>query len=359
MDRTIHIKHIDTQPKGRTIAISDIHANLSGYRSLLKKIDYTPNLDRIVIVGDYIEKGTQNLETLHFIMDQCVNEDVHVVMGNCDFVCKNALYSYRLDFLKNILLMRRNSLLNEMASIIGIQVTKKTDMSWFCQQLRKHFLKELSFCNDTPHIIETKDTIYVHAALNGPDHYGDDFKEVINSSFFLKKNIYFPKRVVVGHMPVTEYCHTIADFNPIYDPSMNVYDIDGGNVVKKSGQLNALIFKDRMISMDSYDPLPEYEVLESVSERIQLPFFITWNGGKIDILQKKVHESYVYNKTIRRKFWVPNIFIKSGKANEYTNYQIPLNKGDTVKLVTTYGDKAQIKKNGKLGWTYLQALKKK
>ena len=65
-------------------------------------------------------------------------------------------------------------------------------------------------------MIETNDSLYVHAALQTPEHFGDDFKEVINASFFSEGNTYFPKRVIVGHMPVTEYCHRIADFNPYY-----------------------------------------------------------------------------------------------------------------------------------------------
>ena len=45
--------------------------------------------------------------------------------------------------------------------------------------------------------------------------------------------MHFHKKVIVGHLPVTEYCHSIASFDPIYDGSTNVYSIDGGNVVKK------------------------------------------------------------------------------------------------------------------------------
>ena len=44
------------------------------------------------------------------------------------------------------------------------------------------------------------------------------------------------------------------------------------------------------------------------------------------------------------------------KAYDYTNYEIPLKKGDTVKEVFAYQDKVQIKKNGILGWTYRSNL---
>ena len=105
MDRSIKIKTITQPPKGRTIAISDIHANLDGYQALLEKVRYQKGIDRLMIVGDFIEKGTKNLDTLHYLMKQSEQEDVHCIMGNCDFICKNVLYSYRLDFLHNILLI--------------------------------------------------------------------------------------------------------------------------------------------------------------------------------------------------------------------------------------------------------------
>lgn len=352
MDRSVKVKKLEAT-SGRTIAISDIHGNYDRYLALLKKIHYRPNQDRLILVGDFIEKGPKNLLLLRYIMHQAETEDVHVLMGNCDFTCKNVLYSYRLEFLRYILLMRKASVMHEMEAEIHYTFDENVDMADYCQMMRKYFLKELSFVNDLPHVIETPDTIYVHAALVDPEHYGSDFKEVINQSFFLKRNIYFPKRVVVGHMPVTEYCHRIANFDPIYDSKMNVYSIDGGNIVKKqSGQLNALIFDGHTIQTESIDELPEVQVIKDVEPGTQLPIFVTWNEGKVDILQKTSTHSLVYNSYLKRKFWVPNVFIQHGKANEYTTYEMSLKKGDTVKLVCTYDDKAQIKKNGILGWTY-------
>lgn len=357
MDRSIKVKKLDTDPKGRTIAISDIHADCDSYLALLDKIHYQKNVDRLIIVGDFLEKGIQNLEILHLLMKQAETEDIHLVMGNCDFVCKNALYSYRLNFLKKVLLQRKESILHEMAQAIGITFNEQTNMEVFAQKLRQHFLKELSFVNDLPHVIETNDSLYVHAALQTPEHFGDDFKEVINASFFSEGNTYFPKRVIVGHMPVTEYCHRIADFNPYYNSRMNVYSIDGGNVVKgKIGQLNALIFQDNHVSMDYVSHLPKIKVKHTTRPKNVLPFFITWNKGQVEIRKEKDHQLLVYNSYLNREFWVPKSYLVNGKANEYTNYEMPLAKGEIVELVRIDQKRAQIKKNGRLGWTYIDHL---
>ncbi|MGI6512544.1 MAG: metallophosphoesterase [Catenisphaera adipataccumulans] len=356
MNRNVVIRSLDAHA-GRTIIISDIHANLKAYHALLKKVGYRPQIDRLIIDGDFLEKGHDNLAILHELMRQSQTEDVHCIMGNCDFVCKNALYSYRLTFLRKILLMRPGSVLNEMGAELGLKIKPDTDMAVFCQTIRRHFLAELAFVNDLPHVIETPDTIIAHSAIQSPDHYGDDFREVINHSFYLREDLpRFEKRVVVGHMPVTEYCRRIASFNPIYDASRNIYSIDGGNVVKSSGQLNALILEGNRVSYASWDDLPETTVLEDVPAQTVLPFFVNWNEGHVTIRKCEGRQLYVYNEHLNRSFWVDEAFYRDHKVSEYTNYQMPLKKGERVKIVFPYGDQVQIKKNGILGWTYTSSL---
>lgn len=158
-------------------------------------------------------------------------------------------------------------------------------------------------------------------------------------------------------MPVTEYCTHIASFDPIYDAKHNIYSIDGGNMVKYGGQLNALIFEDNTVKMDRCDFLQERKVIHDVKYHTQIPFFITFNHGNIQILEQHSIQSKEYCPYNNRTFWVENEFVtKDMKAYDYTNYEIPLKKGDTVKEVFAYQDKVQIKKNGILGWTYRSNL---
>lgn len=116
MNRNVVIQKLNSNSK-RKIVISDIHGNLDLYIKLLNKIKYHPNKDCLILLGDLIEKGPKNLETLHYIMLQTKTEDVHCIMGNCDFIAKNVLYSYRLDFLKHVLSFRKESLIHEMAKV--------------------------------------------------------------------------------------------------------------------------------------------------------------------------------------------------------------------------------------------------
>ena len=163
-------------------------------------------------------------------------------------------------------------------------------------------------------------------------------------------------------MPVTEYQRHIAHFDPLYSAEKNIYCIDGGNIVKKGGQLNALIFQDHYVEIKRCDLLKKATVIEEVPYHTQIPFFMTWNHGQVQLLKKEKPQSYVYSPYINRSFWVDNSFlqVRHGQlyATDYTNYQIPLRVNEEVKIVREYQDRVQIKKDGVLGWCYQYQIKK-
>lgn len=351
MNRNVVSIHLpDNAP--REIAISDIHGDLDSYEMLLEKTGYQPGKDRLFLLGDLIEKGSQNLPLLRKIMKQTKEEDVHCLMGNCDFTAKNFLYAYRLDFIKNVLLERKNSLIHEMIKEQNLpELDTDTDMDQLAAKLRECYLEELSFLNDLPHVIETPRRIYVHAGLIDEKTYADDFRYVLTYPLFADEKKSFVKTVVAGHMPVTEYCRKYGDFNPRFNAQNNILSIDGGNMVKKAGQLNAVIFHGPVLETCSVSRLPRARALRDTRPKNQTPFFVGFNHGDITIVNSEEKQSLVYSPYLRRHFWIDNAFIQNSKGTDFTNYEIPLNYGDIVDVVQEYGTKTQIKKQGILGWT--------
>lgn len=342
---------------GREIVISDLHGSLDAYEKLLDKCGYKPGEDRLILLGDLVEKGHQNLALLRKIMHQTQTEDVHCLMGNCDFTAKNFLYSYRLAFIKSVLLERKGSLIHEMIAEAGLEpLSDSTDMDQLALQLRRHYLKELSFLNDLPHVIETPKRIYAHAGIQDEKTFAEDFRDVMTCPLFGETRRHFTKMVVVGHMPVTEYCRHKGDFNPRFHPESNVLSIDGGNVVKKPGQLNAVLFHGPIMETRSVSLLPEARALRDTRPRNAAPFFVGWNNGDVVIVRQEEHQSLVYSPYLRRHFWIDNSFLKNERGTDFTNYEMPLHYGETVEVVTTYGKKTQIKKLGILGWTLSENL---
>lgn len=87
-------KHLIKKRKNdyRLIAISDIHGHLDRFKELLRKVNYDPVEDYLVIIGDFVEKGDQVLETIHFIMNLSRFPKCYVLMGNCEWAMNALLF---------------------------------------------------------------------------------------------------------------------------------------------------------------------------------------------------------------------------------------------------------------------------
>lgn len=350
MNRSVVVRKLPDF-KGREIVISDIHGNLSLYLRLLQACGYRPGTDRLILLGDMIEKGDENLAVLRYIMKQTETENVWCLMGNCDFTLKNILFSYRMEFLRKVVSTRKSAVM-EMAQELGLHLDEQTDMGEFCMALRKAYLRELCFVNDLPHVLVGENRIYTHAAIMNETTFGSDFRETMTTPFFMNTEASFSKTVVCGHLPVSEYCRKILDLTPVYDPARNIWSIDGGNVVKSWGQLNAVIFDKDTVSTVSLDDLPKARAVRDVDPGMQIPFCLTWNNGQVKVLEAGSVQSYVHSDYLNRDFWIDTAFLDHGKGCDYTNWQMPLTKGDVVSVAADTGDKVYIKKGGRLGWAW-------
>ncbi|WP_230267377.1 metallophosphoesterase [Allobaculum fili] len=356
MNRKPVIRHLHDFD-GRTIVISDLHGNDTLFTRLLEKCSYKPGEDRLILLGDLVEKGTQNLDILHHIMELSKYPEVYAIMGNCDFVAKNVLYSYRLDYLRKVLTNRKESLIHEMAAKLNLGPFEDVqDMNSWAATIRKGFLEELSFLNDLPHVLITPTYIFAHSGIENEETIADDFRYVMTRYHFEEEDHHFSHIVVVGHMPVSEYCHRRADFSVRLEYQKNIISIDGGNAVKIAGQLNALIISRNYMETVSDDLLDRVKAVRTTRPKNFAPYYVTWADSELQILEKREKQSLVYSPGAHRRFWIDNEFLVDGKGSNFTNYEMPLNAGETVHLVNVWGHKAQIKKNSILGWTDISNL---
>ncbi len=95
----------------------------------------------------------------------------------------------------------------------------------------------------------------IPASLENEETIADDFRYVMTRYHFEEEDHHFSHIVVVGHMPVSEYCHRRADSSVRLEYQKNIISIDGGNAVKIAGQLNALIISRNYMETVSDDLL--------------------------------------------------------------------------------------------------------
>jgi len=351
------VERIHVAENKRIVAISDIHGNLNRLKQLLKMIDFTPE-DVLFIVGDLVEKGIQNLDTLHYIMNLCKTHKVHVICGNCDAIANEIFSEKENKDLLSYLILRKNSIINEMCASLSIKIEEDTDIQSVKESLKINFLEELSWIKDLPDIIETQKFIFVHAGLTSLNLDEQKAFQVRSVEAFLKKGLSFNKYCVVGHWPVVLYCNNIPSCNPIIDREHKIISIDGGNVLKRDGQLNALIIPNINSEDFTFVPLDDLEsgVVLDAQVASENSMVIPWVDNRIEVLKKEEEFSYCEHISTKYKMWILNSYMFKEKdgyhCEDSTDYQLPVEIDEKVKIVEVTKKGYLIKKNGISGWYY-------
>lgn len=341
----------------RVIAISDIHGNLKALKELLTKIKFT-NEDVLVLNGDLVEKGDESLQTLRYVMNLSKSHTVYSICGNCDVICLELLKEDRNEDLLRYIISRRNTLVGEMCRELGIHVTRDIDMLAVKHILREQFAEEISFISNLPHVVELGDYVFAHAAIY-PDRMLDmKPSQVMKADAFMDQGFRFKKYHVVGHWPVALYCKNIPDCNPRIDKENKIISIDGGNVLKRDGQLNALIIPSSRhdeFSHEYVDLLKKAKILNT-QELGGNSFNIPWIDSKIQILRREREFTYCEHESSGYKMWIPNDYLVEEKDGWHTedisDYQIPVTFGDIVSVTEDTSRGYMIKKDGVCGWYY-------
>lgn len=221
----------------RILAVSDIHGNYPLLKRLLEKMKYQPGKDSLVFVGDLLEKGPENLNTLQFVMELAKEEGVFVLRGNCDT-------SYSFEDLPGALRKwQERSLYCEMARCLGVPLpNQKEEVPAFLSRLEQAYPQEIFFMKSWHDILEIPQCYFAHAGLQSEKLEEQELGFVLSAPWFAQNNTHrFSKPLVVGHFPANNYRKGPIDYSPYYDEAHQVFAIDGGNMVNFGGQLNGVI----------------------------------------------------------------------------------------------------------------------
>ncbi|MBR1816286.1 MAG: metallophosphoesterase [Lachnospiraceae bacterium] len=79
-----------------TYVISDIHGCYTAFQRLLKQIEFDYDNDELIIAGDIVDRGTENLEMLKYLENH--PDNVTFLMGNHDYdfmeSCRDLINAY-------------------------------------------------------------------------------------------------------------------------------------------------------------------------------------------------------------------------------------------------------------------------
>ena len=134
IELTTKIEQITIEPKKRILVTSDIHGHISYFKKVLEKASFC-NDDFLFIVGDMIEKGPENLNTLRYIMELCKQGNVIPLIGNVDAYRLKLIYELSegnvQNFYNYVLNLRQwigTSFYEELATECGYTINSPEDI---------------------------------------------------------------------------------------------------------------------------------------------------------------------------------------------------------------------------------------
>lgn len=361
-------KHLKKTVKGdyRLIVISDIHGHLDRLRSLLQKVKYTSD-DYLIILGDFVEKGDQVIETIHFIQKLSQNKRTFVLAGNCEWALDALLTIPELasqipQYLK---IVSTNGCIREVYQKLHLDDGHET-MLGVQKQIAEYLKKEIDFISHLPVTLKFNQFLFVHAGIEKrKDYEKSSLSSLLEMQHFYDQGHLLNEIVVVGHLPTSNYFKNRIDNSIIIDEKKKIICIDGGVGVKNISQLNALIIesKENQITYQTeyVQPLPQCIVkqCENVEKRdihkISYPYF------EIEVLEKGKQFSLCYQKETNQTLQIKNEFIyqrnnKMYCLDDYTDAMFSINQGEEVKLLGIYDEYAYVIYQGQVGWIKYEYL---
>lgn len=345
-------KNIELQDNKRIIVISDIHGEIDLFLTLLDKCQFSNN-DYLIILGDIIEKGNDNLNTLRYIMNLSKKSNVFVVKGNCDRVLEYSNMGLKaqndiLNYLKD----NQKSIFIEGANELGVKIDSIDNLI----KVSKHLEEESSFIQSLPAVLVSEQLVFAHAGIRSLKE--DNYRYIYGTRTFYEDGHDLNQYVIVGHLPVKNLAKNILNLNPLYDFDRKIIAIDGGNVVAE-GQLNALIIENNhgFLSFThrfacSY-PMQLFKKKQKGNDMNQAKK-IVWPDFEVEIIEIKAGGCLVKNKK-GDTIYVKNDYLKkeNGVAmvnGDYTDYYHTLEGKEIGYIIKEDVEDYLVNINGIIGW---------
>ncbi|MBH0330300.1 MULTISPECIES: metallophosphoesterase family protein [Brevibacillus] len=220
----------------RLLAISDIHGELEKLESLIEQVQYDPQNDQLILLGDYIDRGPESKGVVEKVK-QLHAEGAIVLMGNHDHMM---VKSFEQDpvFIERWF---RNGAQKTLASY-GHTAADTESGAPETLEITASVNEHLEFLAGLDSYYETDDYIFVHGGVHPetPVAETDPYLLMwIRDEFH--KGYQGEKTVIFGHTP-TNYLHGKHD---VFYGENKIIGIDGGAVY--GGRLHCLELPSRKV----------------------------------------------------------------------------------------------------------------
>ncbi|MDN4608349.1 metallophosphoesterase [Sporosarcina highlanderae] len=349
----IDVRELKLDKDRRIIITSDVHANLPLFQRLLGQVNYTTE-DYLFINGDLCEKGSDSLSTVAFARSlQAESDRVYITKGNCDVLHEYVFND--VEGIKNYMRQRKNSILNEMIERHGKSLDDFNTLQELGKFYRSHFQLELDWLDQLPIAYETEGFIIIHAGIEDIPNWKETSREfALSASSFYDKGHQANKTVIVGHWPVVNYrAKTVSSNSPVIDLDKKIISLDGGNQIKRDGQLNALIIEGEKITYTYVDELNEIIVSKGHMDGTGRVGTVTYPNYELRVIHEDEFFTLCENTNLGIQQWIKNEFIHENMCkNDLSTTFLSVNEGETVSVIDVQQDGYALVKlgSGEVGW---------
>lgn len=179
----------------RILAISDIHGMYGKFIELLDKIQYNPTEDTLILLGDYIDRGSEPIKVLIKVME-LQKAGAYALMGNHE---KMLLDGYK----------ELNAGVHPGSFYSHLCNGGETTWDQLGKLTENERVSIIQFINDLPYVIEKDKYIFVHAGVDVSLQLEEQDADTLLwiRKEFIGSPAYRGKVVVFGHTP-TKYMGT-------------------------------------------------------------------------------------------------------------------------------------------------------
>jgi serine/threonine protein phosphatase 1 len=194
----------------RLFAIGDIHGCFNTFRTLLEQKIQIKEGDKIILLGDYIDRGTQSKEVIDYIIDlKEKGVDIVPLLGNHEAMLLDAY--------------NNEGLTSKWIQNGGSETLKSFNLT----SLKNIEPKYLEFFKGLSYYFTFEEYLFVHAGFNDSDinPFADKYSMIWLCKQTYENPLLMNKIIIHGHRPIPiEVCKNIVHSNK------NVINLDTGCV---------------------------------------------------------------------------------------------------------------------------------
>ena len=349
---------VDVTDNYKLVVISDVHAHKNHLVKLLEKLNLSDE-DHLVILGDFLNRGSGSLETYEYIRELQNRPNTYIMKGNHESFMQRHL-SLNDDsnaFLEFLKAQYYDTLIGELIVHAGAKINEIVSVEHMYNIIGNSGSEIQSYLKSLPILCYFDDMILVHGG------YDPDLCLETEETKFLKFDYYNKvakpneKLTIVGHWPASELRDNVLTNIPLYNEEKKIISIDGGmGCGRPTGELNALIIEKQ--EGKATHNLMQFNHFEKTNIKHGHVFeseplvYLNYGNDEFEVIESKGEFSRCKRSKCGTEFDMFTSLIdpvKNYKVNFVNNF-FNLEVGEEVEVCGIYEGYALVKYGGSFGW---------